>query len=36
MGTVAPAAPNETAQRRAANRRMEVKVLLHRGLAGGN
>jgi len=35
MGTAAPAAPNETAQGRAQNRRVEVKVLVNRGLAGG-
>jgi OmpA-OmpF porin, OOP family len=34
MGTVDPAAPNETAQGRAENRRVEVKVLLNKGLAG--
>jgi OmpA-OmpF porin, OOP family len=36
MGTANPAAPNETSQGRAANRRVEVKVLVNRGLAGGN
>jgi OmpA-OmpF porin, OOP family len=35
MGTAEAAAPNETAQGRAANRRVEVKVLVNRGLAGG-
>jgi OmpA-OmpF porin, OOP family len=34
MGTADPAAPNETADGRAANRRVEVKVLVNRGLAG--
>lgn len=34
MGTADPAATNETAQGRAANRRVEVKVLVNRGLAG--
>ena len=34
MGTADPAAPNETAQGRAENRRAEVKVLVNRGLAG--
>jgi OOP family OmpA-OmpF porin len=34
MGTADPAAPNETAQGRADNRRVEVKVLLNRGLSG--
>lgn len=33
MGTADPAAPNVSAQGRAANRRVEVKVLLNRGLA---
>jgi OmpA-OmpF porin, OOP family len=36
MGTAAPAAPNETAQGRAQNRRVEVKVLVNRGLAAKN
>jgi len=36
MGTVDPAAPNETAQGRAENRRVEVKVLVNKGLAAGN
>jgi OOP family OmpA-OmpF porin len=35
MGTANPAAPNETTQGRAENRRVEVKVLVNRGLAGG-
>ena len=34
MGTADPAAPNETAQGRAENRRVEVKVLVNKGLAG--
>ena len=34
MGVAAPAAPNETARGRAENRRVEVKVLVNRGLAG--
>jgi len=34
MGTADPAAPNETAQGRSDNRRVEVKVLLNRGLSG--
>jgi outer membrane protein OmpA-like peptidoglycan-associated protein len=34
MGTADPAAPNETANGRADNRRVEVKVLVNRGLAG--
>jgi OOP family OmpA-OmpF porin len=36
MGTADPAAPNETSKGRAANRRVEVKVLVNRGLAGGH
>jgi OOP family OmpA-OmpF porin len=36
MGEAAPASPNETAQGRAENRRVEVKVLVNRGLAGGS
>jgi OOP family OmpA-OmpF porin len=36
MGEADPAAPNETAQGRAENRRVEVKVLVNRGVAGGN
>jgi len=35
MGTIDAAAPNETAQGRAENRRVEVKVLVNRGMAGG-
>ena len=35
MGTADPAATNETAQGRAQNRRVEVKVLVNRGLAAG-
>jgi OOP family OmpA-OmpF porin len=35
MGETNPAAPNETSQGRAENRRVEVKVLQNRGLAGG-
>jgi len=34
MGTADPAAPNETAQGRSDNRRVEVKVLVNRGLSG--
>jgi outer membrane protein OmpA-like peptidoglycan-associated protein len=36
MGEADPAAPNETARGRAENRRVEVKVLVNRGMAGGN
>jgi outer membrane protein OmpA-like peptidoglycan-associated protein len=36
MGEADPASPNETAQGRAENRRVEVKVLVNRGVAGGN
>ncbi len=36
MGTADPAAPNETAQGRAENRRVEVKVLINKGLSAGN
>jgi outer membrane protein OmpA-like peptidoglycan-associated protein len=35
MGTASPVAPNETVQGRAQNRRVEVKILVNRGLAGG-
>jgi outer membrane protein OmpA-like peptidoglycan-associated protein len=35
MGTADPAATNETAQGRTENRRVEVKVLVNRGVAGG-
>jgi OOP family OmpA-OmpF porin len=35
MGIADPAAPNEVAQGRADNRRVEVKVLVNRGVAGG-
>ena len=35
MGIADPAAPNETASGRAENRRVEVKVLVNRGVAGG-
>ncbi len=34
MGTADPTAPNETAQGRAENRRVEVKVLVNKGVAG--
>ena len=34
MGTASPVATNETAQGRSQNRRLEVKVLVNRGLAG--
>jgi outer membrane protein OmpA-like peptidoglycan-associated protein len=34
MGTADPTATNETAQGRAENRRVEVKVLVNKGLAG--
>jgi len=36
MGTVDPAASNETASGRAENRRVEVKVLVNKGLSAGN
>jgi OmpA-OmpF porin, OOP family len=36
MGTADPSASNETAQGRAENRRVEVKVLVNKGLAAGN
>ena len=35
MGEADPAAPNETAQGRAENRRVEVTVLVNRAVAGG-
>ncbi|MGA8489357.1 MAG: OmpA family protein [Terriglobales bacterium] len=35
MGIADPSAPNETASGRAENRRVEVKVLVNRGVAGG-
>jgi len=35
MGETNPAAPNETAQGRAENRRVDVKVIVNRGIAGG-
>jgi OOP family OmpA-OmpF porin len=35
MGIADPSAPNETAAGRAQNRRVEVKVLVNRGVAGG-
>ena len=35
MGVADPAAPNETADGRAENRRVDVKVLVNRGVAGG-
>jgi flagellar motor protein MotB len=34
MGIADPAALNETTQGRAENRRVEIKVLVNRGLAG--
>jgi outer membrane protein OmpA-like peptidoglycan-associated protein len=36
MGTADPTAPNETAQGRAENRRVDVKVLVNKGLNAGN
>jgi outer membrane protein OmpA-like peptidoglycan-associated protein len=35
MGVSDPAAPNETASGRAENRRVEVKVIVNKGIAGG-
>jgi OOP family OmpA-OmpF porin len=35
MGIADPAAPNETAEGRADNRRVDVKVLVNKGVAGG-
>jgi flagellar motor protein MotB len=35
MGIADPAAPNETADGRADNRRVDVKVLVNKGVAGG-
>lgn len=35
MSTAAPAASNETSTGRAQNRRVVVKVLINRGIAGG-
>jgi len=35
MGTADPTAPNEVPEGRAENRRVEVKVLVNRGVAGG-
>lgn len=35
MGVADPAAPNETADGRAENRRVDVKVIVNKGLAGG-
>jgi outer membrane protein OmpA-like peptidoglycan-associated protein len=35
MGEVAPVASNETKSGRAENRRVEVKVLLNKGLSSG-
>ena len=35
MGESDPAAPNESAQGRAENRRVDVKVIVNKGVAGG-
>jgi outer membrane protein OmpA-like peptidoglycan-associated protein len=35
MGESNPAAPNETADGRAENRRVDVKVIVNKGVAGG-
>jgi flagellar motor protein MotB len=34
MGEYGEAAPNETKEGRAANRRVEVKILVNKGIAG--